>query len=83
MTLIQAFRFRMRDLIAIALFLMGAVAANAQEKPKETTKPEEKLTEVVITGSRIARPELDRRSRRSSWARSPSTSAATPTSVRR
>ena len=59
MTVNRAFRFRLRDLIAIAPLLMG-VAAYAQEKPKDTTtKPEEKLTEVVITGSRIARPELD------------------------
>jgi outer membrane receptor protein involved in Fe transport len=60
MTVNRAFRIRLRDLSAIAPLLVG-VAAYAQEKPKDTTtKPEEKLTEVVITGSRIARPELDR-----------------------
>ena len=60
MTLNKAFRSRLRGLFAIAPLLMGVVAGYAQEKAKDTTKPEEKLTEVVITGSRIARPELDR-----------------------
>lgn len=51
--------FRPRSLIAIAAFLIGPAFVHAQESPG-TTKAEEKLTEVVITGSRIARPELDR-----------------------
>ncbi|HYL01012.1 MAG TPA: TonB-dependent receptor [Steroidobacteraceae bacterium] len=59
MTVNRAFRFRLWDLIAIAPLLIGVVAAYAQETPKETTKAEE-LKEIVITGSRIARPELDR-----------------------
>jgi iron complex outermembrane receptor protein len=59
MTVNRAFRFRPR-LIGIALLLMGTVAAHAQEKSKDTTKPGDQLEEVVITGSRIARPELDR-----------------------
>jgi hypothetical protein len=42
-------------LIIIAPLLLPAVGAYAQES-SSTTKPEEKLTEVVITGSRIARP---------------------------
>ena len=36
-----------------------SVAANAQEKPKPAAAGEE-LQEVVVTGSRIARPDLDR-----------------------
>lgn len=48
-----------RSLIAIAPLLIGPAFVYAQESPG-TTKAEEKLTEVVITGSRIARPELDR-----------------------
>ncbi|HXY96440.1 MAG TPA: TonB-dependent receptor [Steroidobacteraceae bacterium] len=59
MTGSRAFRFRARDLFTIALLLLPAVAAYAQESPS-TTKPPEELKEVVITGSRIARPELDR-----------------------
>jgi iron complex outermembrane receptor protein len=58
MSVIRA--FRPRGLIVIAALLIGTVSAYAQENPKEPTKAEEKLTEVVITGSRIARPELDR-----------------------
>jgi iron complex outermembrane receptor protein len=46
-----------RDLIALASMLACAIA-QAQEKPAD--KKEEKLQEVVITGSRIARPDLDR-----------------------
>jgi len=34
--------------------------AHSQEKPKDYTPPEDKIQEVVITGSRIARPDLDR-----------------------
>jgi len=37
-----------------------AICAQAQEKPREPTKSDDKLQEVVITGSRIARPDLDR-----------------------
>lgn len=59
MTVSRAFRFRARGLIGIAPLLAAAVGAYAQETPKEAAKPEE-LKEVVITGSRIARPELDR-----------------------
>lgn len=51
---------RPRGLLAIASLLMGPVCAYGQEKPKDTTKPDEALHEVVITGSRIARPDLDR-----------------------
>jgi iron complex outermembrane recepter protein len=49
-----------RDLVAVGSFVAWAICTQAQEKPREPTKPEEKLQEVVITGSRIARPDLDR-----------------------
>src|SRR3989440_3314096 len=49
-----------RDLVAVGLLVAWAICAQAQEKPKESTKSDEKLQEVVITGSRIARPDLDR-----------------------
>lgn len=45
--------------IAIAWFVAAAVSVQAQEKPKDQTK-DEKIQEVVITGSRILRPDLDR-----------------------
>src|SRR5579862_6549224 len=51
--------FRWPGLLAFALLLTGMAAAYAQEPPREANA-EEKLTEVVITGSRITRPELDR-----------------------
>ena len=35
-----------------------AATAAAQEKPR-SNEPEEHLQEVVVTGSRIARPDLD------------------------
>ena len=48
-----------RDLVALATLLVtGSVFA--QEKPATTPAKEESLQEVVITGSRIARPDLDR-----------------------
>lgn len=47
------------EFIAIASFIAWAVSAQAQEKAAEP-KPDERLQEVVITGSRIARPDLDR-----------------------
>src|ERR1700752_2834450 len=58
MTVIRA--FRPRDLSVIAALVIGTISAHAQEKSAESARGEEKLTEVVITGSRIARPELDR-----------------------
>jgi iron complex outermembrane recepter protein len=58
MTVIRA--FRPRDLSVIAALVIGTISAHAQEKSAESARAEEKLTEVVITGSRIARPELDR-----------------------
>ena len=49
-----------RNIVTIASFVAAAVTAQAQQKPQEATKPNEKLEELVITGSRIARPDLDR-----------------------
>jgi iron complex outermembrane receptor protein len=51
---------RSRDLVALGSLTAWAICAQAQEKPREPTKPDDKLQEVVITGSRIARPDLDR-----------------------
>jgi len=59
MTVNRALRSRTGALLVSALLLLAAVGAYAQEAPS-SAKAEEKLTEVVITGSRIARPELDR-----------------------
>src|SRR5215831_11134483 len=52
------FRGSPRTLIAFASLLACGLAAQAQERPKD--QKDEKLQEVVITGSRIARPDLDR-----------------------
>src|ERR1700722_7824412 len=46
-------------LLAAPCLLGLSVAANAQDKTKATASTEE-LQEVVVTGSRIARPDLDR-----------------------
>ena len=48
------------DLVAAGSLVAWAICAQAQEKPREPTKSDDKLQEVVITGSRIARPDLDR-----------------------
>ena len=48
-----------RDLVALAT-LFATSSVFAQEKPATTPAKEESLQEVVITGSRIARPDLDR-----------------------
>src|SRR5579863_8982427 len=50
-----------QTLLAVAI-LGVTLAGHAQEKPASATPaaPEEKIQEVVITGSRIARPDLDR-----------------------
>ena len=51
-----------RELIALACFLAFGAAARAQAPAAATATgaPDEKVQEVVITGSRIARPDLDR-----------------------
>jgi iron complex outermembrane receptor protein len=48
-----------RALLAAPCLLGLTMAAQAQEKPKQAVGTEE-LQEVVVTGSRIARPDLDR-----------------------
>jgi len=48
------------DLVTAGSLVAWAICAQAQEKPREPTKSDDKLQEVVITGSRIARPDLDR-----------------------
>jgi outer membrane cobalamin receptor len=46
--------------LALLPVLLFSTAALAQEKPKSDKNGDEQLQEVVVTGSRIARPELDR-----------------------
>jgi len=72
MTVNRALRSRTGALLASAFLLTAAVGTYAQEAPKgppskadcernpSTPGCTEKIEEVVITGSRIARPELDR-----------------------
>jgi iron complex outermembrane receptor protein len=48
------------DYIALPSLLALAMSAQAQEKPKASVAAEDEIQEVVVTGSRIARPELDR-----------------------
>ncbi len=48
-----------RALLAAPCLLGLSITANAQEKPKQAPATDE-LQEVVVTGSRIARPDLDR-----------------------
>jgi iron complex outermembrane receptor protein len=55
--------FRGRVLLesaALWLFLAVSAAVYAQEKPTQLANSEGPVQEVVITGSRIARPDLDR-----------------------
>jgi outer membrane cobalamin receptor len=60
MTIRSQFRHpAQRALIAAPCIFALSVAAYAQEKPKQAAASEE-LQEVVVTGSRIARPDLDR-----------------------
>jgi iron complex outermembrane recepter protein len=60
MTTKSTFRYSaQRALIAAPCIFALSIAANAQEKPKSAVSGEE-LQEVVVTGSRIARPDLDR-----------------------
>ena len=49
-----------RALFAAPCLLSLAVTAQAQDKPKAPPAPSDELQEVVVTGSRIARPDLDR-----------------------
>jgi outer membrane receptor protein involved in Fe transport len=52
-------RPELRALLAAPCLLGFAIAAHAQEKPKAGAVGSEELQEVVVTGSRIARPEFD------------------------
>jgi iron complex outermembrane recepter protein len=45
--------------VAVSCLMAMSMTSRAQEKPKQTPAAEE-LQEVVVTGSRIARPDLDR-----------------------
>lgn len=49
-----------RIALAMSVLIGCNVTANAQERPKEAKTKDDELTEVVVTGSRIARPDLDR-----------------------
>jgi len=49
-----------RALFAAPCLLSLAVPAQAQDKPKAPAAASDELQEVVVTGSRIARPDLDR-----------------------
>ena len=50
----------LRSAIAAVVFFGMAVAAQAQEKPRDVKTADDQLQEVVVTGSRIARPDFDR-----------------------
>jgi len=49
-----------RDLVAVAMLLVASGVTYGQERPAAPAAKDEPLQEVVITGSRIARPDLDR-----------------------
>jgi iron complex outermembrane recepter protein len=48
-----------RNRLALPSLIALATSAQAQVTPKVVVAPEEELQEVVVTGSRIARPEFD------------------------
>src|ERR1700740_740360 len=50
----------LRNGIAPLSVLALAMSAHAQQTPKAAVPADEALQEVVVTGSRIARPDLDR-----------------------
>src|SRR6202789_350464 len=53
-------RYRVsRGLLGSALLLALVMSAHAQETPKAAAPEDTSLQEVVVTGSRIARPEFD------------------------
>jgi len=61
MTIRRLFRHPVQRALFAAPCLLGlTLSAQAQEKPKAPAAPSEELQEVVVTGSRIARPDLDR-----------------------
>src|SRR5665811_1849633 len=57
---IRTFRHAAQRALLAAPCLLGlSITGNAQDKPKQGAATDE-LQEVVVTGSRIARPDLDR-----------------------
>ena len=46
--------------VAVSCLLAMSMGARAQEKPKAAEAAAPDLQEIVVTGSRIARPDLDR-----------------------
>ena len=53
-------RYRvLRALLAAPLLLAWGMSAHAQATPKAAAPADQTLQEVVVTGSRIARPEFD------------------------
>jgi iron complex outermembrane receptor protein len=61
MTNIRAFQSHWLRSSVAAMGLMGlSISAQAQDKPKDQSSKEDTLQEVVVTGSRIKRDDLDR-----------------------
>ena len=56
----RPFRAHGLRLSVAAVMLLGLSLARAQEKTPQTKPEDDALQEVVVTGSRIARPDLDR-----------------------
>ena len=52
--------FNLPGVVFCALTLALTQGTHAQEKPKDASSGQQQLQEVVVTGSRIARPDLDR-----------------------
>src|SRR5450631_4866863 len=60
MTTTRPRRYRVwRELLALPAFLALGMTAHAQVTPKAAPAEDTSLQEVVVTGSRIARPEFD------------------------
>ena len=59
-TISRPFRGRVLRMPVAAVIFFGFSAAFAQEKAQEKPAEDDNLQEVVVTGSRIARPDLDR-----------------------
>src|ERR1700735_4106418 len=60
MTTTRPRRFRgLRELPALPALLAMSLSAHAQVTPKAAAPEDTSLQEVVVTGSRIARPEFD------------------------
>jgi iron complex outermembrane receptor protein len=60
MTTTRPHRYRVwRELLALPAFLALGMTAHAQVTPKAAAPEDTSLQEVVVTGSRIARPEFD------------------------